>query len=135
MNQTKINKQIQTLKEVLKIEKKEDFERFRAEVAQLSLSEKREKGLTWNPLEVRKEGYTFGERAFVIVERTTHLNESHRFRAGTPVEFYSLATDKFSKSDKFNQSGVIQFVEKNRMKIVLNSRDLPDWMRSLLSVE
>lgn len=130
MNQAKINQQIEDLKEVLRIEKKEDFERFRAEVAQLSLSEKREKGLTWNPLDVKKEGYTYGERAFVIVERIGNRNEPHRFRAGTPVELYSLATDKFSKAEKFNQSGVIQFVEKNRMKIVLNSRDLPDWLNN-----
>lgn len=128
MSQAKINQQIEELKEILKIEKKEDFERFRAEVAQLSLSEKREKGLTWNPVEVRKEGYTFGERAFVIIERMSNRNEPNRFKAGTPVEFYSLATDKFSKSEKQNQSGVIQYVERNKMKIVLNSSDLPDWI-------
>lgn len=128
MNHTKINQQIQKLKEVLLIEKKQDFEQFRQEVAQLSLSEKREKGLTWQPLDVKKEGYTFGERAFVIVERTTQLNEPHRFKSGTPVEFYSLATDKFSKSDHQKQSGVIQFMERNRMKIVLNTDDLPDWL-------
>lgn len=128
MNQAKINQQLEALKEVLLIEKNIDFEQFRKEVAQLTLSEKRKKGLTWQPVEVKKEGYTFGERAFVIIEKTTHLNQPNRFKPGAPVEFYSAATDKFSKSDNQKENGIIQFLERNRMKIVLNTKDLPDWL-------
>ncbi len=128
MNFTKINAQIERLRELLALEKEEDFERFRREIQQLSISEKIEKGLCWSPLVVKKEGFAIGERAFVIVERTAHLDTSHRFKPGTPVDLYSKNTDKKSAADKTRQSGVIQFMEKNRMKVVLNTSDLPEWL-------
>ena len=130
MELSTVNDALQELLNVLKIEKEEDFERFREMVIQLSLKEKREKGITWYPIQVKKEGFTFGERAFIVVEKTTHLNEPHRFKSGTPVELYSLAEDKFSDKEKKDRkvSGVIQFLKRNQMKIVLNAKDNPPWV-------
>ncbi len=128
MNFTKINEQLQRLKDLLKLEKEEDFERFRREIQQLSIKDKVGKGLCWYPLEVKKEGFSIGERAFVIVERTAGRNEPHRLKSGSPVSFYSRASDKFSTKEKQAQSGVIQYVERNKMKIVLNSKDIPEWL-------
>ena len=128
MQQSIINEELDKVLALLKIEKKEDFERFRNEVLQLSLQEKKEKGLTWYPLQIKKQGFTFGDRVFVIVERTAQLNERHRFRAGTPVEIYTNSDDKFSANKDRRQSGVIQFLKRNQMKIVLNSKDAPNWL-------
>jgi len=129
MQMTEINKELERVLELLQLEKKEDFERFREQVMQLTLKEKREKGLTWHPVFLKKEGFTFGERAFVLVERTTQLNEPHQFRSGTPVEVFSLAEDKFDDKKKERRvSGVIQFLKRNQMKIVLNAKDIPNWM-------
>ena len=99
-------------------------------VIQLSIKEKREKGLTWHPLQIKREGFTFGERAFVVVERTNQINEPHRFKSGTPVELYSTSEDKFGGDEKKEKkvSGVIQFMKRNQMKIVLNSKDIPVWI-------
>lgn len=123
-----INEQLVALQGLLRLEKEEDFERFRREIQQLSVREKVEKGLCWYPLEVRKDGFTIGDRAFIIIERTTGINSPHRFKAGAPVDFYSRASDKFNSKDKQVQSGVIQYVERNRMKVILNSKDLPEWI-------
>lgn len=128
MQISSINEELSEQLRLLKIEKEEDFERFRNEVKRLSLKEKREKGLTWHPTIVKKEGYTFGERAFVILERTTQINEPHRFRSGTPVELYSMAMDKFDDKKERRLSGVIQFLKRNQMKVVLNSKDIPNWV-------
>lgn len=128
MDFTQINEKLSRLKQLLELEKEEDFDRFRREIQQLSLKEKIEKGLCWYPLEIRKEGYTIGERAFVIVERTGDRDIGHRFKAGSPIEFYSRANDQFSTKEKSNYRGVIQYVEKNKMKIVLNAKDFPEWL-------
>lgn len=128
MQLTTINNALKELLQVLQIEKKEDFERFRETVIKLSLKEKREKGLTWYPVFVKKEGYTFGERAFVLLERTTQLDESHQFRSGTPVEIFSLAEDKFEDGKSRRVSGVIQFLKRNQMKVILNAKDIPNWL-------
>ncbi|MEM9822333.1 MAG: AAA domain-containing protein [Bacteroidota bacterium] len=126
--QKEINAALEQIQNLLKKEKEEDLERYRRQQQELTLTEKLDRGLCWHPLQVKKEGYTFGERAFVTVERTTRLNEAHQMRAGAPVDLYSGAVDKFSKSEKMIQSGVIYFVDKNRMKIILNAKDLPDWL-------
>ena len=120
-----IQQKLKIVQELLQKEKEADFERFRAEVLQLTQSERRDKGLCWYPLTVKKTGYTVGERAFVIVERTTQLNESHRLRSGSPVEFYSSAD---GKNRNHAQRGLIHFVERNKMKIILNNKDVPDWI-------
>ncbi len=123
-----ISDEIHRLQELLQLEKEEDFERYRQEVLTLSLSEKRNRGLTWHPLQIAKQGYTLGERAFVIVERNQERNQPHRFKGGSPVSLYSLAEDKYSQSAQRSQSGVIHFVDKRQMKIILNAKDFPDWL-------
>lgn len=110
---------------MLQKEKKADFERFREELLQLSQSERRKKGFCWYPLQVVKTGYTIGERAFVMVERTADLDKPHRLKSGTPVEFYSGGDDPKRTN---SQRGIIHFVDKNKMKIILNSKDLPEWL-------
>ena len=49
MQGNSINDQIFRLQELLKLEKKEDFERYRQEVLELSLSEKRKRGRSSGP--------------------------------------------------------------------------------------
>ncbi|MFK7808950.1 MAG: AAA domain-containing protein [Saprospiraceae bacterium] len=128
MQPESIDSQIKNLQALLKLEKEADFERFRKEVLTLSLTEKKKRGLTWHPLTINKQGYTVGDRAFLIVERSKDLDKSHRFKSGAPIELYSLADDKFSKSNNLSQSGVIHFVDKKKMKVILNSKDFPDWL-------
>ncbi|MEM8906239.1 MAG: AAA domain-containing protein [Bacteroidota bacterium] len=126
--QKEINQQLDHLRTLLQEEKKEDLKQYRKQQEELSLTEKLDRGLCWYPLVVKKEGYTFGERAFVTVERTARLNEPHQLRAGAPVDLYSAASDQLKKPERMLQSGVIYFVDKNRMKIILNAKDLPEWL-------
>lgn len=115
---------LQHLMELLLVEKKEDYEQHKAKIEALTLSERREKGFTWHPVEVVKTGFTVGDRAFVTVEIAKDNLKNHRFRSGQPINFYTLQPEAYKKE----YSGVINFVDKNKMKIVLNSEDHPDWL-------
>ena len=84
------------------------------------VKEKREKGLTWHPVAVKKEGFTFGDRAFVILEKTNQFNEPHRFKSGTPVELFSTADSKTNDSKDRRINGIIQYLKRDQMKVVLN---------------
>lgn len=112
------------LKRLLQLEKEEDFEQFKTLVKSLPLSERRDKGMSWHPVEVVKMGYSIGDRAFVTVERTTRLNEPHQFRSGGTVSLFT----ETPKAYQPERSGVINYVDRNKMKIILNSKDLPDWI-------
>ena len=118
------HKDLEKLLELLKLEKEEDLERFRKTVKELPLAERKEKGVTWYPLQVVKSGYTYGERAFIIAERTTEQGNAHRFRSGKTVSFY--CNQPGEKTRDF--TGVVNYVKKDKIKIILNSKDLPDWL-------
>ncbi len=118
---------IKTLIEVLSIEKEEDFIQFRKFVQSLPLKKKKEKGLCWHPFVINKTGYTYGERAFVTGERTGNINEPHQFRSGMPVNLFLEREGK----ESFEQAGVIKFINRNKMQIVLSSKDIPEWIDKL----
>jgi superfamily I DNA and/or RNA helicase len=117
-------KEFEELLELLLLEKAEDLEQFKQKILKLSLEERKDQGYSWYPLQVVKSGYTYGERAYVVVERTSNLNEPHQFRSGKIVQLFT----KQPSVKRPEQSGVIQYLDKNKMKIILNSKDLPDWL-------
>ncbi|MEI6410455.1 MAG: AAA domain-containing protein [Bacteroidota bacterium] len=109
---------------LLRQEKEEDLEQFLKAVRLRPLGERVEQGYTWYPLNVLQTGFALGEKAFVVVERTTRLNEPHQLRAGQTVRFFTNQ----EHVDQPEKQGVINYVERNRMKIILNARDVPDWI-------
>ncbi len=117
-----IKAHIENLKHLLKKEKEEDFEQHRALMQTLTIDERRKKGMTWYPVQVIKSGYGLGERAFVEVERTKE--GPSQFRAGKMVQFFTLKKEAWQPE----KSGIIKFVDKNKMRIILNSKDLPEWL-------
>ncbi len=116
----------QQLGDLVRMEKESDLEYYRELIERLPLEERKAKGFTWFPVQVGKSGYTYGERAYVIVEHQESPDFAHQFRGGKTVRFFIRLADGKIKE----RTGVINFVEKRRMKIVLNAKDLPDWMNS-----
>jgi ATP-dependent RNA/DNA helicase IGHMBP2 len=115
----------QNLLQLLQIERDEDLSQYKKLIKEKPLAERVEAGYSWYPLVVINTGFTFGEKAFVVVERTTRLNEPHQLRAGQSVNFFTNQANV----DQPEKQGVINFVAKNRMKIILNSKDVPDWLQ------
>ena len=116
----------QKLNDLIQLEKAEDLEQYRALVERLPMAERKAKGFTWYPVLVGKSGYTYGERAYVIVEHQEAADFAHQFRSGKTVRFFVQLADGKAKE----RTGVINFIDKKRMKIVLNTRDLPEWMHT-----
>ncbi len=120
------------LQALLKIEKEADLSQHREFIDSLSLDHKKKKGYTWYPLQIIKKGYTYGERAFVLVERTSLLDEPHQIKAGHTVRLFTQQP----AVKQGEQTGVVHYVDKNRMKVILNHKDLPDWIdMGLIGVE
>ncbi len=121
---SKVLEELQTLAELLQLEKEADLEQFKERIQRLPLSERQKNGYAWYPVQVVKSGYTYGERAFVTIERDGAEDQPHQFRAGKVVNFFTnQPAVKYPE-----KSGVVNFVKKNRMQIILNSKDLPDWL-------
>ncbi|MCB0532812.1 MAG: AAA family ATPase [Lewinellaceae bacterium] len=116
----------QNLLDLLRQEKEADYRAFLQLVRENPLPERVAQGYTWYPLNVLNTGFSLGEKAFVVVERTTHLNEPHQLRAGQAISLFTQA----QHIDEPEKQGVINYVERNRMKIILNARDVPDWLNA-----
>lgn len=113
------------LLELLRIEREEDYREYLETVRQMSLAEQSEQGVSWYPVQAVHTGFYLGERAFVVVERTSRLDAQHRFKAGQPVSFFTR-NEHVKHPEK---RGIVNYVDKNRMKIVLETREPPDWIQ------
>ncbi|MBX2872850.1 MAG: IGHMBP2 family helicase [Saprospiraceae bacterium] len=120
---SKTRQELDALSELLAKEKQEDFEQHRQKVMSLPLEERIKRGYSWYPVVVSRSGYALGERAFVTIE-TEKLDNPHQFRAGKTVNFFTRQADAYQPE----KTGVIQYVEKGKMKIILNAKDLPEWL-------
>jgi superfamily I DNA and/or RNA helicase len=120
------------LSELLRLEREEDLREYIRQIRERPLSERVEQGYCWYPLRVIQTGFALGDRAFVLVERTTRLHEPHQLRSGQMVNLFT--TQEHVKQPE--QTGIINFIERNRMKIILHAQDVPDWLGfGLLGVE
>lgn len=90
----------------------------------LPLVQRVKKGHSWYPLQVIESGYGIGGRPFVTLIREGE--ESHQFRAGTSVNFFTTQP----LANGAQRGGVIKYVKKNKMVIVLGGEDLPDWLQA-----
>lgn len=114
---------LQHLRDLVQIEREEE-RRLHLEVIQrLPLPKRIEKGFCWYPVEIQKSGYSVGARPFIVLTRSKS-EEDHQFRAGTSVNLFTQQ----AHVSRSQLSGVIQFVKKDRMKIILSGQDIPDWI-------
>ena len=119
----RIDEEVQRLKSLINIERKEDFEQYSSFIKQSTLEQRRYKGVCWQPLKIVDSGYGIGDYPFLIVERTKFLDTPHQFSSGKMVSVYLVNGD-----DEYESvHGTINWSEKNKMKIILNSDDFPDW--------
>ncbi len=112
------------LLELLHKEREEDLNQFLQLVRERPLGERVAQGFAWHPVKVLQTGFALGEKVFLVVERSTRLNEPHQLRAGQTVNLFT-SREHVAQPEK---QGVINYVERNRMKIILNARDLPEWL-------
>lgn len=114
----------QRLSALLRQEREEDLREYVRQVRERPLGERVQLGYTWYPVTVVQTGFALGDKAFIVVERKSRLDEPHQLRAGQTVSLFSA----HEHVQQPPQTGIVNFVERNRMKIVLHAQDVPDWL-------
>ena len=123
MTSEEITEELVLVNKLLSLEKQADLEFHRQKIQSLPLNQRVKEGYAWYPVSIVKSGYTIGNRAFVIVERAKP-HPPDQFRAGKTVSLFTQQVTKRSESN-----GIIQYADRGKMKIVLNTVDLPDWLK------
>lgn len=107
-------------------EKEESLAHYLKFIASATVHQKKAKGITWHPLTIKETGYGTGDFPYVIVERTKQLGTEHQFSSGKPVELFLLNQQK----EEEHLQGIINYIQRDTMKITFNCDDLPYWLHS-----
>lgn len=114
---------LKRLKELLLIERDEDYFQYKEQFLKASVEQRRKNGVTWFPIQILSEELGYADYIHIEVERTTHLNEPHQFSAGKNVTLFSNK----NPDDIQEIIGTIKQSSKNKMKIILHTDEMPDW--------
>ena len=112
------------LQDLLRIEKEEDRRTYEQLTSSLSITDRRENGMTWYPIAIRDTESGRGDYLTVEIERTTHQDIIHQLRFGMTVALFSNHDAGHDRVE-----GTITHLSGNKMKITLRTDELPDWSR------
>jgi len=120
-----IHEELKISLKLLKQEWEEDLEQFKKKFLYTSISDKKEEGICWYPVQLKKSKLGFGERWIVDLERFD-TSQGHMFQSGKSVSVFSNLENHGSPGMRIN--GVINQVKKDVMTITLQVEELPDWL-------
>lgn len=110
------------LRKLLKIERDEDYEQYKAHFSRNNINHRKQNGVTWYPLSIVNTEIGLGQYISIDVERTTNHNEPHQFSGGKIAALFSNV-----HSDVTPLNGTIKVIGPNKLRLSLNVDELPDW--------
>lgn len=114
---------LKKLKDLLKIERDEDYLQYKEQFLKASIEQRRKNGVTWYPIKITSNEIGYAELVHIEVERTTHIDTAHQFNSGKNVTLFSNQQN----NEVFEINGTIKIAQRNKLKIILHCDDLPDW--------
>jgi superfamily I DNA and/or RNA helicase len=114
---------LKKIKDLLFIEREEDFYQYKEQFLRASIEQRKKNGATWFPIQIVSNELGYADYVHLEVERTNSLDMPHQFSAGKNVSLFSN-----KNPDEVQEiSGTIKQCSKNKMKIIIHTDDLPDW--------
>lgn len=116
-------KHLKLLKELLLIEREEDFLQYKEQFLKAGIERRKQNGVTWYPIQILNDELGYGDLLQIEVERTTNIDMPHHFSTGKNVSLFSNK----APDDANEVIGTIKRSGKNKMLIILHAEELPDW--------
>lgn len=110
------------LKQLIKIERDEDFAQYKQHFSRNNINYRKETGVTWYPIVITNVEIALGDYLIIDVERTTNHNEPHQFSGGKMASLFSNANQEANPIN-----GTIKVLNQNKLRISLTVDELPDW--------
>jgi hypothetical protein len=82
---------LQRLRNLLNLEKEADLQSWRQSVQSMDPASRLRHGLRWQPVQVIRSGFALGDRFQVTLQRAIPQHKDSRFKAGSPVTFYTTS--------------------------------------------
>jgi len=110
------------LKHLLKIERDEDYEQYKAHFMRNNINYRKQNGVTWFPIIITNTEIGLGEYISIDIERTTNHNEPHQFSGG---KIAALFSNTHQNATPIN--GTVKVINQNKLRLTLSTDELPDW--------
>ncbi|MFA0960883.1 AAA domain-containing protein [Roseivirga sp. BDSF3-8] len=123
---SKSTEEIRKVQRLIRLERDEEQHYYQNKIIRSSLSDRRREGLTWYPVDLNKQYLGTGERLFVELVRTRDIGQPHVFQPGKVVSLF--VNSGAGDGRKQSLSGVVSAIRNEKMTLVLNTDDLPDWI-------
>lgn len=120
-----IHEELKISLKLLKQEWDEDLQQFKKKFLYTSISDKKNEGICWYPVQLKKSCVGYGERWIVDLERFDS-KQSHVFQSGKSVSIFS--NQEMHSSPDLRINGVINQVKKDIMTVTLQVEELPEWL-------
>ncbi|MDX5479406.1 MAG: IGHMBP2 family helicase, partial [Cyclobacteriaceae bacterium] len=120
-----IHEELKISLKLLKQEWDEDLQQFKKKFLYTSISDKKNEGICWYPVQLKKSRVGYGERWIVDLERFDS-KQSHVFQSGKSVSIFS--NQEMHSSPDLRINGVINQVKKDIMTVTLQVEELPEWL-------
>lgn len=120
---TKSIERLKLLKELLLIEREEDYYQYKEQFLRASIEQRKKNGVTWFPIQILSEELGYADYIHIEIERTNNLDTPHQFSTGKNVTLFSNK----NPDDLQELTGTIKQSNKNKMKIILHTDEMPDW--------
>lgn len=108
------------LAQALVAEREEEEKRLEAIIKNHSLNRRRAEGLTWSPVIINKQDFTFGGRVRIVVEKNASGGLDDAFRTGSPVHFYQANEQGFPINAESVRRGIIRKSSHSSVEIILD---------------
>lgn len=122
MATTKAIERLKHVKELLKIERDEDFRLYNDLFLRVNLDQRKKNGVTWYPVRINNEELGSGDLLHLDIERTSLTDTPHQFSSGKNVSLFSN-----QQTETHELTGTIKSVSKNTLKLIVHTDELPDW--------
>lgn len=103
--------------DLLQMEYEYEKETYRQQSEQVGIHRKIQQGLCWYPVVPKKSYYNSLNQLVIEIERRDDKEIEHNFEYGRPVCFFT--TNETDRTRYLNFSGIISYVQDDRMVVVL----------------
>src|SRR3954464_13896513 len=116
MGSTAAIERLRKVKELLQVERNEDYRLYNELFLRVSLEQRKKNGVTWYPVKINNEELGSGELMHLEIERTTMIDVPHQFSSGKNITLFSAHGE-----NDHQLTATIKSASRNSLKIVLNT--------------
>ena len=112
------------LAQALVEEHKEEERRLAAVLEKQSLRVRKAEGLTWSPVAIEQQGFTFGGRVKLSLKKGQNGGLDDAFRAGSPVHFYQANAAGQPADAGAVRRGIVRKGRGSELEVILDGEPL-----------